>query len=128
AAAEYVLDNAEIDDGVAFLASYVRRPFEYYVQEFHAQAKAPHPLFPSAPWGELELPVRKNSATPREWLTHNQQEHPRLWLILSHEQYELAGREPSSWLQEHFERPFCLMQERSFLEIRVLLYQVCPGA
>lgn len=129
AATKYVLDNAEVSDGVVFLASYARKPFEYYVQALRAQSTAPHPVFPSAPWGELELPGRKNSATPREWLSGNRQDHPRLWLVLSHEQYELGSGEPSSWLQENFERQFCVRQEHAFPGgIRVRLYQVCPGA
>jgi 4-amino-4-deoxy-L-arabinose transferase-like glycosyltransferase len=51
AAAEYVLDNTAGGDGVVFLAPYVRRPFEYYVQAWHAQAKAPRPVIPISPLG-----------------------------------------------------------------------------
>jgi hypothetical protein len=127
AAAEYVLDNTARGDGVVFLAPYVRRPFEYYVQALHAQAKAPHPVFPSAPWGKLELSSQQNSGTPREWLSRNQQEHLRLWLVLAHQNYEREHSKHTTWLQENFEKQFCLLQEHSFSQIRVVLYQVCPS-
>jgi hypothetical protein len=127
-AVEYVLDNAAVSDGIVVISSYSRRAFDYYVQAFDAQSKAPHPVFPSAPWGAFELNSRKNSVTPREWLARNRQEHPRLWLVLSHAQFQLGSSGHTGWLQENFDRPLCLMQERSFIAIRVLLYQVCPDA
>jgi len=127
AATDYVLDNAEVGDGIVFLADYVRRPFEYYVEALHARVKAPHPVFPSAPWGELEVPSQQNSETPRGWLSHNPQEQLRLWLVLAHQNYERENSKHTRWLQDNFEKQFCLIQERSFFQIRVVLYQICPS-
>lgn len=122
AATKYVLDNSQAGDGVVFQAPYGRIPFEYYVQTTRSESKAPRPVFPSAPWGELDLLSPQISETFGEWLNRNRQDHPRLWLILR----EQAGSEHSDLLPKDFEKQYCSIGEHSFTGIQVMLYQSCP--
>src|SRR5262249_2603873 len=121
AATKYVLDNSESGDGVVFNPSYIRIPFEEYVQMLRLQAKAPQPIFPSAPWGELDQSNLYKKSPQRRG------DYSRLWLILSPNYREglPASPEIASFSPQNLTKRYCLRDQQSFRAVEVTLYQTC---
>jgi hypothetical protein len=83
--AKTVLADAQPGDCIAFYPLDGRMAFSYYVRERNAEAIAPRPVFPSAPWAEVKPYVEKYATLSRARLRRIEARCPRLWFVSSHE-------------------------------------------
>ena len=68
AATAYIVKQAEAGDVIVFHSMGTRAPFDYYLRALHAEAKAPQPVRPSAPWGALDLLGPDSTSALEGWL------------------------------------------------------------
>jgi hypothetical protein len=84
-ATKTILSQTLRHDCIAFYPLDSRMPFSYYVRALDAQAIAPRPVFPSAPW-EVDKPyVEEYRTLPGRKLRAIAARCPALWLLSSHE-------------------------------------------
>jgi mannosyltransferase len=84
-ATKYVLSHSHARDCIAFYPLDSRMPFSYYVRARHADALAPRPVFPTAPWSAVKPFVEEYNSLPVARLHRIAARCPRLWLVSSHE-------------------------------------------
>ena len=83
-AVQYVVTNSQSDDGILFVPSRMRSPFQVYVEHFNGESRAPETIDPPEDWedwesldGSLEGPAYFLSRYPANRLD-------RVWVVLSH--------------------------------------------
>jgi mannosyltransferase len=83
AATGYVGAGARSADCIAFFPSDGRMAFDLYLDA--GAARAPRPVLPSAPWGQLRPYVEDYTTVADSRLARIAAACPRLWLLASHE-------------------------------------------
>jgi mannosyltransferase len=122
AAAHDVMARTRPGDAVVFWRPMMRIPFEYYAQGRRESARWPEPLFPSDPWGARGPEGSRPSKDLDDWLARHPVRHPRVWVVLSHEETGSAA----PWLPTTLEATSCRIYQRGFTGVRVVLYQLTP--
>lgn len=119
----FVVGETHDDDGIVFVAPYVRAPFEYYVNRFQAVGRAPDPFYPGGNWTSNSLlePEAPDEAAALGTLTASRYE--RVWLVLSHEGATSREREENRSIEASLERVYVRLMDRRFAGVRVLLYE-----
>jgi 4-amino-4-deoxy-L-arabinose transferase-like glycosyltransferase len=116
-ATQSVLAAAAPGDAVAFYAPYVRRPYDYYVEQFRDSARAPLELYPSKEYATFTPeanPPSLSGAIARAELTA-----PRTWLVLGHARPDSACLHA---LDQALRTAYRTVQEHQFQGIEVWLY------
>jgi len=122
-ATSFILSEAQPGDAVLFYAYFVRHSFGYYL----GRSGAPHDFLRLMELASEPYALGGGGLQPDpdlELLERLPDEHPRLWLVLSHDQTRHLGRDVQSRLiQSSLERKYTVTQEQEFKGVRVLLYQ-----
>jgi hypothetical protein len=119
-ASRHVLMRTDPTDGIVFEAPWVRIPFEYYAELRRFRPSMPHPIFPSAEWGELSIITSQFEVTAKQWLRRRPVETHRVWVVLAH-QFAYGFRK--HLLPLSFEKRYELISQQTFTSITVSLYQ-----
>ena len=99
-ATTHVISRFERGDAILFHASYVRVPFEYYLDRLAAPSEIVESIGVARVAGA-----------------------DRVWLVLSHDSYSHVGRVQSRSIQASLQNRYALVEQREFKEIKVLLYE-----
>ncbi len=119
-----LLRSAQPNDAVLFEASYVRWPFDYYVER-RGRAMVAEPLFPSMPWGANDPWHPQFAERLDPWLADHPLGSRRVWVVASHEQAGQA-QPRQAWFPAQLEQTRCRLEERKYVHVRVLLYDSLP--
>jgi hypothetical protein len=84
-ATKTIVADSRRGDCIAFYPLDSRMPFSYYVRAENAEAVAPRPVFPSAPWNVVRPYVEEYRAHSIRQLKRITARCPALWLVSSHE-------------------------------------------
>jgi uncharacterized membrane protein len=87
----YVQARSQPGDGIVFDPPYVRLPVEYYVRRLGAESRAPLPIFPPEPWGQIDPVTPEFSETVDEWARTHGPLPPRLWVMSRGDGQPLTG-------------------------------------
>jgi hypothetical protein len=120
---QYMIQQARPDDGYIFIAPTNFQAWRYYA-----------PRLGRDPWAIDAIQTEEIYEAPRRTLSFNQADldrfaagHPRIWMILSDEfDPELArdaGGDTSAWVKARLTRTGYGARQRTFQEIRLLLYE-----
>ena len=137
-ATEYILSNAKTGDGIVTYDSPARWPYDYYASNFGSPAVRPDLIFPQ--WdnefrvGGLSYPFAFRKSAGREAVMMRALDgaasvHPRIWLILYHNEIPAIGTDAGTErllaaLNQHYR----MTAGRDFEEIRVLLFERAGNA
>jgi hypothetical protein len=84
-ATKTIVADSRRGDCIAFYPLDSRMPFSYYVRSMNAEALAPRPVFPSAPWDVVKPYVEEYRTGSVKKLKRITARCPALWLVSSHE-------------------------------------------
>ena len=79
-AAEYVVREKQPGDGIIFLSSYGRGPFEYYADRLH-RTSGLVPLYPDQPWGATPV-LADRTAASTTMVAQRLHDVSRIWTLL----------------------------------------------
>jgi hypothetical protein len=122
-AVQFVLAEAQPQDAVVFYAYFVREPFEYYLRRFGDPLKRLTP-YDIALAHQIEKTIFGLEAPNLTLLNALAKKHPRVWLVLSHDESKhvrrYIGRE---MIQQTLEAQYDMEMERQFTGVRIVRYR-----
>jgi hypothetical protein len=128
AAAAYIDASVEPGDGAIFISKRGQLGYEYYggwLTGTRPSAERPT-MLESFDWGDLaasEEYYRSVTAAGRGRLPEFANQHRRIWLVLSHEFDSTFDGDTSEWIRTWLTRRGYAARQRSFTNVRVLLYE-----
>jgi mannosyltransferase len=91
AALAYLAAHAREGDAVVIYRPYVRVPFEHYLERHPGLAARVTPLYPTFPWGGVDLAVDQNQPPDIAELARAEDRYGRIWLVLAHNRINETG-------------------------------------
>ena len=84
-ATRHVLARSKPGDGIVFVPSRVRKPFQVYVDAFDAFSRTPEPIDPPQSWASYDGLTRESARELPYYIEHTSAaQRRRVWVILSH--------------------------------------------